>query len=84
MKPRTRRMRIILRHHRLHRKRGWCASCSMVQRRIVAAHVASAIIARYGSVQAFVAHLREDDEDQEDGQKKAGPVGIGTPSGPAS
>ena len=84
MKARTRRMRIILRNRRLRRKRGWCTSCSVVQRRIAAAHVASAIIARYGSVQAFVAHLREDDEDQEEEQKKAGPVGIGTPSGPAS
>lgn len=80
MNARTRRRRFVLRERRLHRRCGWCHSCRAVQRRVAAAHVAVAILARYGSVQAFIDALGDDDEEQ----KEAGPVGIGTPSGPAS
>lgn len=89
MNARTRRMRLILRLRRHHRKQDGCARCRLVQRRVAAWNVAVAIMDKYGSVQAFLDDLREDQEEIEPGVtlvrnvEKAGPVGIGTPTGPA-
>ena len=87
MNARTRRKRAILRARRHHSRYGWCWSCDRSIRARAAWAVTLAAMERYGSVTAFMEAIRDDVEELEPGvilvRKEAGPVGIGTPTGPA-
>lgn len=87
MNARTRRKRAILRARRHHQRRGWCWTCYKRSRFRAAWSVTMLVLQRYGSVGAFLQALDDDAEELAPGvtlvRKKAGPVGIGTPTGPA-